>query len=188
MFLISEDDNSVESPNEDGRFIGLYSFTTSYEVKGDPIPDDASFEENISSKQIAGQKRRLSSMPLSLSQTTVAAGPGYSGFKFRAKKSKPPGVEASGKLKDSWRKTVDVCSVVEGSLKKVSNHPVTLTPSTACIEAISNIVSAEAFHGETIVLLDKDNLKIPDNKTTRSEQLHSKTTILRLVITLHYTD
>ena len=87
-------------------------------------------------------------MPLSLSQTTVAAGAGYSGFKFRAKKSKPPGVDASGKLKDSWRKTVvrakkskppgvdasgklkdswrktvDVCSVVEGSLKKSFKSP-----------------------------------------------------------------
>ena len=41
MFLTSDDDNSVESVNEDGRFIRLYSFTTSYEVKGDPIPDDA---------------------------------------------------------------------------------------------------------------------------------------------------
>ena len=45
----------------------------------------------------------------------------------------------------------------------------TLTPATACIEAVMNILSVEAFDGQEVVLLDKDNLRIPDNHTIRSK-------------------
>uniref|UniRef100_A0A1X7TA93 RING-type domain-containing protein n=1 Tax=Amphimedon queenslandica TaxID=400682 RepID=A0A1X7TA93_AMPQE len=78
----------------------------------------------------------------------------------------PPGTLKN----ESWRKNVEICSVSEGKAKKTCNHPVTLTPATACIEAVSNIVSVEAFEGNDVVLLDKDNLRIPDNKTTRSSE------------------
>lgn len=53
--------------------------------------------------------------------------------------------------------------------KENRNHAVTLTPATACIEAVSNIISVEAFEGNELVLLDKDNLVDSWNKTTRSK-------------------
>lgn len=87
--------------------------------------------------------------------------------KGTAGSSKPPGVTT---LKPaSWRKNIEVCSITDRRVRKSTNYPVTLTPATACIEAVMNILSVEAFDGQEVVLLDKDNLRIPDNHTTRSK-------------------
>ena len=51
-------------------------------------------------------------------------------------------------------------------LKRSVNHPITLTKETA---PIFNTVSVETIKGQQIVLLDKDNLKIPDDNTTQSK-------------------
>ena len=79
--------------------------------------------------------------------------------------AKPPGVTfATGK--EEWTKNVQVCNYLKsfGTLRKFSNF---LTESTLSIKQVSQQLSHEAFGGQTVVLLDNDNLKIPD--TTASQ-------------------
>ena len=42
-----------------------------------------------------------------------------------------------------------------------------LREQTATINNIADMTSAEAFEGESVVLLDADNLRIPDSIGTR---------------------
>ena len=53
------------------------------------------------------------------------------------------------------------------SLKKAFNLPLMLREQTATINNIADMTSAEAFEGESVVLLDADNLRIPDSIGTR---------------------
>ena len=60
---------------------------------------------------------------------------------------------------------IEIHEFSNGELKKTSNFPISLTPDTACIEFISAQVSVELFHGEKVILIDNENLKIPDSST-----------------------
>ena len=54
-----------------------------------------------------------------------------------------------------------------GCIKKTFNLPLTLNESTASVTKVADIASAETFEGDAVVLLDSENLQIPDSVGTR---------------------
>lgn len=64
----------------------------------------------------------------------------------------------------SLTKTVEVCyDPSNSSIKKSFNLPLTLTEQTATVTKIADITSAEAFDGDSVVMLDSENLRLPDS-------------------------
>ena len=61
-----------------------------------------------------------------------------------------------------WTKNIEICQWINCNRKwkKVSNLPICLNDESANIETVSSLVCEEAFHGEPIVLLDLDYLKL----------------------------
>ena len=69
----------------------------------------------------------------------------------------------------SWTKSVGICSydVSSDSIKKNYNLPIILTENTASVSKIADIVSAEGFDEDPVVVIDSENLRIPDSKGTK---------------------
>ena len=69
----------------------------------------------------------------------------------------------------SWTETVEICcyELSSACIKKTFNLPLTLNENTATVTRIADITSAEAFEGDAVVLLDSENLQIPDSVGTR---------------------
>ena len=55
------------------------------------------------------------------------------------------------------------------AIKKTFNLPLTLTEQTSSVSGVADIASAEAFGGEPVVILDSENLRIPDSIGTRGK-------------------
>ena len=68
---------------------------------------------------------------------------------------------------EEWRKVIEIHKFSDRELKKQSNFPITLTPSTAKLQYIANVISVELFSGDEVVLLDNENYQIPDSSTTQ---------------------
>ena len=66
-----------------------------------------------------------------------------------------------------WIKRIEICDLQSSVLKKLFNLPVSLTEQSATVSYIVEFVSEEAFDGAAVVLLDSENLKIPDTIGTR---------------------
>ena len=90
-------------------------------------------------------------------------------------RNKPPGVAKQegqrGKRGkghgEAWTKTIEICTYDNTyAMRKTLNLPITLSEKTASISRVAEIVSLESFEGEEVVLLDADNLKIPDSAGT----------------------
>ncbi len=64
---------------------------------------------------------------------------------------------------------MEICSYDKSydSIKKKFNLPIILTESTASVSQIVGIVSAEGFEGDSVVILDSQNLRIPDSNGTK---------------------
>lgn len=67
----------------------------------------------------------------------------------------------------AWTKTVEICALEGSQLKKSFNLPLSLTESSATVVCVADFVSNEAFDGAAAVLLDAENLLIPDSVGTR---------------------
>lgn len=80
--------------------------------------------------------------------------------------AKPPGVAAKN---IEWTKGVEVYHFLNGDLKKFSNFPILLTEATASIGHVSEQLSLEVFSGKKVLLLDNDNLPIPETSASRGE-------------------
>ena len=84
---------------------------------------------------------------------------------------RPPGVTKQEVRKyragNSWTKMVEICrfDTDTTAIKKTFNLPLTLTEQTS---SVADIASAEAFGGEPVVIIDAENLRIPDRIGTRS--------------------
>ena len=59
------------------------------------------------------------------------------------------------------------CYELSSACMKIFNLPLTLNENTATITRIADMTSAEAFEGDALVLLDSENLRIPDSVGTR---------------------
>lgn len=68
--------------------------------------------------------------------------------------------------KEDWTKNIEVHHHSNGNLIN-SNFPIILNGTTANTKQISQILSVEAFGGEKVILLDNDNLQIPDTTASR---------------------
>ena len=88
------------------------------------------------------------------------------GISIKAKwPAKPPAVAAKECTK--WTKSIKVNQVSNRELKKFSNFPIMLNEMSATILHISQQLSCEIFAGKKVVLLDNDNLPIPDTTASR---------------------
>lgn len=165
------DDGTVATPDSNGDFSFLeLSCETSWTVNGDPSKTDDSHKQRSASSSYAYQQPQ-NAEACSSSKTKWKPGA------FSTSRHKPPGVtkqegSASGrKPSSSWTKTVEVCTydVHDSSFKKTFNLPLTLTDDTSTVNKVADLASAEAFGGDSVVILDSDNLRIPDSAGTRGE-------------------
>uniref|UniRef100_A0A1X7TUX2 RING-type domain-containing protein n=1 Tax=Amphimedon queenslandica TaxID=400682 RepID=A0A1X7TUX2_AMPQE len=91
------------------------------------------------------------------------------GISIKAKwPAKPPAVTA--KECTEWTKNIEVNHVSNGELKKFSNFPIILSESSATIFHVSQQLSCEVFAGKKVILLDNDNLPIPDTTASRGSK------------------
>ena len=151
--ILVADDGSVEFPDEQGNF-SLASYL-SYQVQGDSLAKGPA-------------PCTINSSPLSLPSTSAARAPVRTprGISIKAKwPSKPPAVAA--KECTEWTKSIEVNQVTNGELKKFSNFPIILSEPSATILHISQQLSCEVFAGKKVILLDNDNLPIPDTTASR---------------------
>ena len=81
----------------------------------------------------------------------------------------PLSLKKPGSSKACWTKSVEICSYDKSydSIKKKFNLPIILTESTASVSQIVGIVSAEGFEGDSVVILDSQNLRILDSNGTK---------------------
>ena len=83
------------------------------------------------------------------------------------KKSSPNEIKQSSSSELIWTKNVEICSLEGTTVKKSHNLPIYFKKGTASVASVSEFVSQEAFDGNAVVLLDAENLKIPDTIGTR---------------------
>lgn len=161
-------DGTVATPDSNGDFSFLeLSCETSWTVNGDPSKVDDSHKLQRPSSSYAYQQP----------QNTEASKTKWKPGAFSANRHKPPGVtkqEGTGsgrRPSSSWTKTVEVCTydVHDSSFKKTFNLPLTLTDDTSTVNKVADLASAEAFGGDSVVILDSDNLRIPDSAGTRGK-------------------
>ena len=147
IFLVAKHNGSVELPDDSGKF-SLKSYNK-YEVCGDALkPSDTS----------------PVTQPFLV--TNTSAPPKLKGISIKTKwPAKPPGVLAKKAME--WTKNIEVNQYNNGELKKFSNFPIILTESTATIMHVSKQLACEAFAGNKVILLDNDNLPIPNTTATK---------------------
>lgn len=163
IYLICED-GSLETPcRERGIFSDLKQYYK-YEVCG--LPLSMSPKGQLSSTPLTGAGLpSTSTCPGANVASLLTARPRGVSSKTRWP-ARPPGVNFA---KEEWTKNVEVCNYSKslGGLRKFSNFPITLTESTSSIDHVSQQLSVEAFGGQNVILLDNDNLKIPDTSASR---------------------
>lgn len=151
--LLIADDGTVEIPDERGEF-SLQTFLR-YQVHGEPLLP----------------KNTPQSTKLPSCGTMVATGATSTrtpkGISIKTKwPGKPPGVAAKN---IEWTKGIEVYHFLNGDLKKFLNFPILLTEATASIGHVSEQLSFEVFSGKKVLLLDNDNLPIPETLASRGE-------------------
>ena len=69
---------------------------------------------------------------------------------------------------------MEICSYdpLDAVIKKTFNLPLILTEETSTVNKVADLASAEAFGGDAVIILDSDNLRIPDSAGTRGEYAH----------------
>lgn len=154
ILLISED-GDVETPDDSGFFTSLIEYFN-YEVQGQSILTSPS-STDVTTSALPYQKPTKGISKKIPYRTSVNIG----------QPSKPPGVVAQSK--DEWTRNIEIHRFSDGELRKFSNFPIILTPQTASITHISSLLSHEAFQGKVVVLLDNDNLQIPDTSASRGK-------------------
>ena len=165
IVLVGED-GTVATPDNEGDFC-LYEMdaTVSWTVNGDPSKPTAT--ENFLSA------RPSTSYAYQQPDAIRTSKPIKSKWKPSGASKLPPGVAkqeaAKRSIGNSWTKTVEICRYdeVDMAIKKTFNLPLTLTEQTSSVPGVADIASAEAFGGEPVVIIDSENLRIPDSIGTR---------------------
>ena len=152
VFLVG-DDGSVATPDEGGLF-NTYDLDTekTYTVHGTPVTPKSNHSTQAVTKWKPGCSISLVHAQPSIHKKTS--------FK-----------KVSMPLESLWTKAVEIICGDEASIdaiKKTCNLPIRLTETTANVPKVADIVAGEAFfNGESVVVLDCDNLRIPDTNGTR---------------------
>jgi hypothetical protein len=180
IYLMS-DDGTVETPDADtGAFEDLWSFHK-YQVHGEFLLPKTG--EIIGSQQTA---RAPSTMSSRFMPSGSFLGSSKSGSTPRPPKGisaktkwppKKPGVSA-GSAKQEWTKNIEVHHYNNGMLQKFSNFPVILAEATATIKHVSQQLSFEAFEGNNVILLDNDNLQVPDTVASRGRSFYTSISVV----------
>ena len=158
--LLFGNDDTIETPDDDGNFTDLKSYTD-YDVQGEINQLTGGSTEHV---PISKRGRGM------ISSTKGVVGKKWTPFSLsnRGKSNKPPGVTSSEII---CQKSIEIYSYTRSGLEKHTNYPLELTSLTANIKSVSEMLSVEVFKGESCVLLDVDNLKIPDSTITRGKSL-----------------
>ena len=100
--------------------------------------------------------------------------PRYTSTVLKSSGYKPPGAtkpESSKKpgrqVGEIWTKTIEICTYEDSIIKKTFNLPISLSEKGSTVSGVAAVVASEAFGEEPVVLLDADNLVIPDSGGTR---------------------
>ena len=165
IVLVGEN-GTVATPEGDGHFC-LYEMEqgVTWTVNGDPSKP-AHAEGTMSRPSTSYAYQQPDSVRASLSTKA----------KWKPLSTpRPPGVTKQEARKhgagNSWTKTVEICryDADTTAIKKTFNLPLTLTEQTSSVPGVADIASAEAFSGEPVVIIDADNLRIPDSVGTRGK-------------------
>ena len=182
VYLVG-DDGSVELPDEDGGFeVGSMDASLIWTCSGDSskpanqshwLQPGPSYAYQPTDQTRERERQDRSKRPASGKWKPKFTTSSLSGNR----QNKPPGVEKQeASLRQTsqltWNKTIEICSFEGSKIKKSFNLPVSLTERSARVERIAEFVSAEAFEGAAVVLLDSDNLQIPDSIGTRGMLLY----------------
>ena len=150
VFLIDERNDAVETADETGIF--YLEKSVKYKVYG----------ESIITPVLPPPVLKVPGTP-TISNSARAPPKGFS------IKTKWPARPASASKELEWTKTIEVSQVTNGEMKKLSNFPVALNEASANIIHVSQQLSSEVFGGKSVILLDNDNLPIPDTVASRGK-------------------
>ena len=67
----------------------------------------------------------------------------------------------------TWNKSIEICSLSDGKVVQVTEHPQTLDDAKANVAYIQEKLSQEAFIGENVRLLNAKNILLVDAEGTR---------------------
>lgn len=153
VFLVGED-GTVAFPDSERTFDTMEMDCEVWTVNG----NGRSFPTDASTSNPAPPKQKKWKPSIQSSLTPCGSG--------RLGKQKP---ESTKKGSTSWTKTVEVCCYDKSTstVTKTFNLPLTLTEQSASVNKIADLTSAEAFDGDAVVVIDADNLRIPDSVGTR---------------------
>ena len=176
LFLVGSD-GTVATPDEDGDF---ESFDMSQDVEWMVCGDSSKAVGNYSLEMPAVSTTSYayqSQQSEACTSKSVKSAKWKPSLSLSLMRNKPPGVmKQEGQSKKSgkghgeaWTKTIEICKYdrEDNAIKKTLNLPITLSEKTASVSHVGEIVSSESFEGEEVILLDSDNLKIPDSAGTR---------------------
>ena len=150
VFLVS-DDGDVETPNNEGEFKDISDFPVWRIEVG---PSEAA--SHSSGSQVQSQR-------WSLGQPFYQ--PAGQSPEASASSSKWHPKNAVGKPK--WQKNIEVFELRNGRPKHVYTHPLTLDDKTANVPAVAAKLSEEAFHCNSVALVDVKNRTVPDVEGTK---------------------
>ena len=185
LFLVGSD-GTVATPDEEGDFETYdMSQDTEWTVSGDSSKPTGSHSATDFPSGSANSPYAYQSQQPEASQpsTSKYAKAGSKAAKWKPSlslslmRNKPPGVAKQEGQRgkpgkghgEAWTKTIEICTYDDSTyaMRKTLNLPITLSEKTASVNRVAEIVSLESFEGEEVVLLDSDNLKIPDSAGTR---------------------
>ena len=187
VFLVAGD-GSVELPDEDGRFqVDAMDASLVWTCEGDSCkpsrPIDVSLQPGASGYHYAYQpsdelREREKLDQQERSTKSVPSGKWKPKFKTSTlrgnrESSGKPQLTSTNAASAAWTKTIEICTFEGTQLKKSFNLPISLTEKSATVVCVTDFVSDEAFEGAAVVLLDSENLHIPDSVETRGiHRLH----------------
>lgn len=150
--FLSADDGSVELPDEDGSFnVDNMDASQVWTCNGDSAKPAITLNQWLcpvsSGSQYWPEERPLIKRRFGQSKRRCSCG-------------------------SEWIKRIEICDLEGSVLKKIFNLSVSLTEQSATVSSIAEFVSEEAFNGAAVVLLDSENLEIPDTIGTRGVCIH----------------
>ena len=72
----------------------------------------------------------------------------------------------------TWQKSIEIWNMMRGKLIQSSEHPLTISESTASVNQVAEKISHEAFGDRQVKLLNSKNLPIPDVEGTRGTKYY----------------
>ena len=69
----------------------------------------------------------------------------------------------------TWNKSIEICSLKDGKVEQISEHPLNLDESKANVSYIQEKLSQEAFDGARVKLLNTKNILLADAEGTRGK-------------------